>query len=1745
MSFEDLAAVLRNEGIVFPSARLRSLSTTFPDLFETHDNGSLSARLAGVEDGGSAEDDQSLQDTDGVGEWWAEPTAVNRIDLSDVVVVDIETTGLDAQQDAIWELGAVNLGSGEHWSARVQVEPESEAGTPPLGLGEVASPLGDALGALAAFVGNRVMAGHNVADFDVPFLKAQAARAGLCWEPPARVLDSLPLSILSRPELPTHGLGDLCREFQVPLLGAHRALADAVATAEVIRRILAEVDPRDPSWALAAGCLARAGSLWPALMPDFAPLEAIADGLIPADDPLALPDQTGVPIRSLPQAFEALRRADQNIETRSGQREMAEAVAETFDLGGRLAVEAPTGTGKSIAYLLPAAIRAASGPHPVVLATATRVLQRQLRQDALRLRSLGALGVPFRQIQGVSNYICTREVANELQGVGQETSQWLALAVAVRALRATGTGLWSDVADGSLFLRDAGYRQMRAALSTDSASCEGRQCEWVDKCPLYVRLRGLESAAGILSVNHAVVGSWAKIESEGGRIPGRLLDDARSDFVFDEAHNLEDTLTDAWSDRVDELDLRILSRRIEGRDGPLRLSSELERVTGTPLVDLTGLRTATHQFKAAAVSLAGAARTYFHEFAGEQRTLALAAGVVQGRPEFRSLSAAAFETLSALDRVGKALHQVHNETASRVAGLASETRAAKLGRTIRVRIQGLAADIRRLGDTLQSLRSLGEEHRYVHLLEVPSGYDGQAAEPWSYRRVPIHIGDTFTNLLVRPAHSVTLTSATLTVGGGFDFLGRRLGIAIHPGKAEADDFEGRQVQGPFDYTAQSAVVLTNHLPLPIPSAEDEFCQDLAADQIGFQSLTGGKSLVLFAARSRMEKVAGLMRQRSADLERRGVHLLVQHEQSASEIAHRFRTEPGTVAFGLRSYWQGFDAPGDTLSYLVIEKPPYPHPGDAIVSARQRAVAEAGGDPFLDYVVPKTAILMAQGFGRLIRTRQDRGVAIICDRRLQLPTQANQMLLSALPGPSLLFADNRDDAWTKAIAFVTGTPPDLSTALTSGLDDNSARLAALRLLPGEDPEPKLTAAARLLFGIDRLRPAQLKLMLAILEGHDVLGLLPTGYGKSLCFQLPALLGPSQAPTIVVSPLIALIKDQVDDLRARRGLRPVQGITGATTSAERTEILRDVSEGKIRLLYVSPERLVRDPTLRKALETQHLAALVVDEAHCLSFWGHDFRPEFRQLAKAVVGFERAPRVGLTATATPEVEDDIAAPLNLDRPVVVREPVDRANLRFSVVQFASDRERARELLRVVTHFGAAPGIVYASRRTTTEELASLLRRAGIRARHYHAGMVPEQRDAVQEDFSSGSSQVICATKAFGLGINKPDIRWVLHYDLPESLESYAQEAGRAARDADLQGDCILFFTRADIARRQGQLAGPATPRDLALARRVFAAVTGARKRGSSVHFDPEEMSQTIGMEEDDLNVALAWLERAGALVRLPDCSERGAVTIGFREPTDPTEARTFRELFKVRLRVTVGARRYVDFEELENEYGIDADALEDLLVKWSLERLVTFSSTRRHWRIEIAGREPDERRYLDTLGAWRALERRRLQSMIDYARGGQCRRSQIADHFGDPLVHCADRAALVACDRCSGAPPVWRAVPIERVPDPEALVDCNLAVLQAVAWASAWGKGSYGERGLEAALLGKESLGPNRPLGRGLLNCPQFGSLRHVRGGERRFRQAVEVLMGAGLLARNEVGWQDHTYSSLAITPAGSRYLGGSLV
>jgi RecQ family ATP-dependent DNA helicase len=328
-----------------------------------------------------------------------------------------------------------------------------------------------------------------------------------------------------------------------------------------------------------------------------------------------------------------------------------------------------------------------------------------------------------------------------------------------------------------------------------------------------------------------------------------------------------------------------------------------------------------------------------------------------------------------------------------------------------------------------------------------------------------------------------------------------------------------------------------------------------------------------------------------------------------------------------------------------------------------------------------------------------------------------------------------------------------------------------------------------FGYDEFRPLQGEVIETVLAGRDALVLMPTGGGKSLCYQVPALI--QDGLTLVVSPLISLMKDQVDALQAA-GI-PAACLNSAMPPAEAARVQAEAASGRLKILYVAPERLAT-PSMQNLLDRLRLALIAVDEAHCISEWGHDFRPEYRNLHLLRERFPQVPVLALTATATGPVRRDILEQLRLGGAPVFLSSFNRPNLTYAV---APKREAEARLLVLLRARPGESAIVYCGSRKNTERVSDALREAGFAAAAYHAGLEKGERNAVQERFIRDDLQVVVATVAFGMGINKPDVRLVVHYDLPKSVEGYYQETGRAGRDG-LPSECVLFFSPGDRSRQ-----------------------------------------------------------------------------------------------------------------------------------------------------------------------------------------------------------------------------------------------------------------------------------------------------------------------------------------------------------
>lgn len=556
-----------------------------------------------------------------------------------------------------------------------------------------------------------------------------------------------------------------------------------------------------------------------------------------------------------------------------------------------------------------------------------------------------------------------------------------------------------------------------------------------------------------------------------------------------------------------------------------------------------------------------------------------------------------------------------------------------------------------------------------------------------------------------------------------------------------------------------------------------------------------------------------------------------------------------------------------------------------------------------------------------------------------------------------------------------------------------------------------------FGYNDFRDGQSEAIAAAIAGRDALVLMPTGGGKSLCYQIPAQLLPG--PTLVVSPLISLMKDQVDALD-RVGL-PATFVNSALPGDEMLRRMERLDRGDFKLLYIAPERF-DSAVFRARVGRLAVSLLAVDEAHCISEWGHEFRPSYRRLGTVRAAL-RCPTIALTATATPAVRRDIVRQLRLRRPAVVTRGFDRPNLAWHVVAARSDAEKARILLALLRiHIKDGVAIVYASTRKKVDLLADSLTGAGMHAVAYHAGAGAADRRRLQEAFQTDSARVVVATNAFGMGIDKPDVRLVIHYNAPASLEAYYQEAGRAGRDGQ-PALAVLLYAGRDRVTHEFLIGQAHPPRKVIEA--VYRVVQTRAATGELARMCAADLARAVPQArgERQIESALHILEGSGAIRRIT----RGG---------GPPRIRLIATTTRIR-RELDGAGRRVEralVDALRQRFG-DAPLYYGVEVAWQeLGRLAGSADEARHrldtlaaegfleWArappagIEIGLQVAPARLAVDwqALKASRRHQETRVRQVQRYAHHGGCRRAFLLRYFGDPDGR---RKGCQACDRCLG--------------------------------------------------------------------------------------------------------------------------------
>ena len=1614
------------------------------------------------------------------------------------------------------------------------------------------------------WVGDRPMIAHHGFGYD--FVVLDAATAALCLQVPAGPrLDTLELAHLVFPRAGSpipgmdgnappkgRGLDQLAELYGLAGRDSHDALNDARMTRSIMVGLLEDLNRDTPARRLQRWILSAAGHPWARfLLPESEP-PSLSEVVPPATKVSRSRPTGSFDIGAVVGSFQSGGRLMTGARTpRPQQAEMAGLVARALHEGSRWMVEAPTGTGKTLAYLAPAIEMARASGRTSVITPHSRVLQDQILGTLEELKH--EMG-PFSTVvlKGRQNYISLKALDAELAGLDGESVRSpathpvaLSLAILCGWVAETPSGDWADLRTAAISARLRPLRFLRWKLRVNTRP--GLVLDPLDALDFHRRALQDLGTAHVAVLNHALLAT------------GPELEEGRFNLVIDEAHGLEDSATAAATLEVsrEQLD-RLCDALWDGRDRR-GLAVRLASATGAGLRDPTidRIRTAADAARVSIERFSTPLTDYLRDRTGVSREQAVRygasyrvrRGVDTRHAGYREVLRTGGAMRSALREVVSALDAitVPEKPAGRYRRDSLEDEIFRLGREVREADRLIDSVLSASGQLL-----LFDDHDLVEWINIAKvsfemarsegdpvdDPGGEGEEPpagrwrWALRRAPLSVAGLLADLWER-AHAVVLTSATLRSGDDFGYLVGRLGL----GRVQS-----RVIGTPFEnLPEQHLLLLTDYLPAPRGGLMDRFTEVEATEIPRLFAASGGGGMVLMTARARLDYVREHSRPHLAQL---GIELLAQGDASSPALVELMRENQPACLLGLRSFWEGVDIPGEALRLLLIEKVPFDSIGDPVVSARTEFLELAGRDPFAEYMVPRAAIAFAQGVGRLIRTADDRGATVVLDNRLRRPIPYRDVLLRSLSGPPTRKDVDSPEAAYRAIADHLGLRLDEarweSIRRIPGIRTLSQEALAASTGDSKDAEAvdRVLETAREWLRFEKWRPGQHEIMTRFMRGEDTVAILPTGSGKSVTYQIPALVSPGV--TLVVSPLIALMRDQVDNLRSR-GVTEAAAIYAGVGQAEQEAILLAAARGHIKLLYVSPERLW-SPMFRSWLADVDVARIAVDEAHCISMWGHSFRPEYALIPRAIkeVTGGRLPVLAVTATATTEVLEDIAELLGVSEAPLVAS-VDRPEIRYYVERCRNRRDRELRVAQVLEGFRRRSAIVYVPRVRDTTRLSALLRTFGHRVRPYNGAMEYPERQHTEDAFRHGEIDVVVATKAFGLGIDKPDIALIVHLEMPASIEEYVQETGRVARGArdgtgPEFGTAVLLVTPRDcyIHRFFVRSSVP----ELGDIRREW-----NRLQPGMNYIDPDRVRRTAaddGEPDQKQVLALHYLDQVGAVVRHRDFVLRGRISVLADTRRLLAELR-FRRLELARLAgvlIDGAVEGSVDYHGLRASRRLDMEPHEVEAILFELHRLSIcgFTGWRYGWTFERpAGSEPDWRR-LDRLIRWR---RESAQKRADRARelahgSPECRRREMLRYLGEP-----DPAFEVceACDACTpGLPRPWAGIDIRAEQVREAVGET--ALLTVLVLVDDVERGNYSRRNLIRTLLG-DGGGPY-PVPRLLQVHGCFDRLGMLERNE--VEDLVDELIRDGLVGEVEVSLEGRSHPTLRLTEGGRELLAG---
>lgn len=1281
--------------------------------------------------------------------------------LDGYVIFDIEATGVDPDTAEIIEIAAVAGNTSFHryvlTQAALPTDHEVWAITN-IDQNEYnaqAVPLQDALQEFLEYVADSPLAGHNIYQYDLPLIARVTKSCGFTRKPNIDDLDSLRWALLMFPKLPESLSGYTLGSLHRYLLHrepdkAHRALHDCYTNREVMLALQKVTPP------------AEVLNLWARLrLPEAALYQTPPNQGNPLEQKAMVPmiNQGG---KAFPES-EDLERAGLLERRRESQMQMMAAVTEAVNLRQQLIVQAPTGTGKTRGYLYPLHHHQShtADSSVAVVATHTKVLQQQAMEE---LRRLAAKGYATKAVivKSASDYLCL-DALQELIEDSKEADREERYALGMLAHYAhLGQYDLEAIPSNWSYLR--AYREIRFHVETRSSRCRN-QCPFYSYCAYQTDL-SQRAQANFWVTNQAWLIAHFGGESEDENPNQRPLH-----LVIDEAHNLEDVATGAFTFSLNAEDFTFHLNRLYD-DKPKRPRGLLR--DNPKMADGQETERIRELLRRIKGELLPQIRKVFDEYSEQLSDLIKQFG--QGDKEYgvRLTLASSLKTKNQWAR----LRAREKEWLLSVEALRSALREipwqSELGRNLQPTIRFLDQVIELIYQRNRVMRDEQEDdNNYVHLSEWT------ANQGWTHLALPVEVA-TRLQALWSQASSAVLTSATLSVGGNFDYIKRTLGLQTAQVLALPETL-------PYH---QAHVVIPGHLPEARGATLARF-QAMYHRELKVVLPASYRSLSLFTSLGRLKAAANYLDGMS------GLYKPLTRREREDVALSMQKRDVAAAALGSRSFMEGVDFPN--LKTVNLERIPFPVPS-TLLQRRQELAEQQGLDPWRDVYLPRAVLSFVQAFGRLIRDdRQEakQGAFVLWDKRLRNAVYQMEFLGALPKGVNLHWPKQRGEFYD-LMAQVLELPRD-KLPREELRDEYLERLWQIR----QEASDELAAAkeiARVFWqiplGQDARSQKQLEAIQAALNNQDLLVLLPTGFGKSLTFQLPALV--QGGLSLVVSPLIALMQDQVRSL-LEKGL-PAAALHSNMGASEQKAVMDEVRAGRINLLYMSPERLNRSQDVKTLLQELaqggQLRRLILDEAHCLSEWGHDFRPDYSRAAKVVAEISDLPITALTATATPEVVQALCESLQLHDPVTVKSSYDRPNLHYFTYQ-ATEIKKVQRLVQILDHLRehhpGDPVIVYTATRNQTERLAWFLQKLGYSAEAYHAGLSPIIREEVQGRFMEGQTSVMVATSAFGMGVDKANVRAVVHFNPPSTLESYLQEAGRAGRDGQV-AFAVMLFTRAD---------------------------------------------------------------------------------------------------------------------------------------------------------------------------------------------------------------------------------------------------------------------------------------------------------------------------------------------------------------